>query len=201
MTLVILEAGRLEAGNWKLETGSWKLETGSWKLESRLQPVARGTEGHRPKHLPQKTVGTTIVSSFQLLASSNQQPASDLESPPISSIIWPQTRRGRIVRSSAHDWKSCILQGIEGSNPSLSAMSIKQAALCLGWPAAFSGDRRRRSAGQAVVSLTKDLLSVTILLGRARRGTSGALYPQSATAGLNSRLRVCGQRDCWASER
>jgi hypothetical protein len=33
-----------------------------------------------------------------------------------------RVRRGRIVRSSAHDWKSCIPQGIEGSNPSLSAI-------------------------------------------------------------------------------
>ncbi len=28
-----------------------------------------------------------------------------------------------------------------------------------------------------------------MLLGRARRGASGALYPQSATAGLNAHLR------------
>ena len=128
---------KLVAGYSKLEAGNWKREAGSGKLESRLQPVARGTEGRRPKPPPQKTVGTTIVSSFQLLASSNQHPASDLESPPISSIIWPETRRGRIVRSSAHDWKSCILQGIEGSNPSLSAMSTTQAAPCLGAACCF----------------------------------------------------------------
>ena len=33
-------------------------------------------------------------------------------------------RRGRVVRPSAHDWKSCIPKGIEGSNPSLSAISL-----------------------------------------------------------------------------
>ena len=33
-----------------------------------------------------------------------------------------QTWRSRVVRPSAHDWKSCIPQkGIEGSNPSFSA--------------------------------------------------------------------------------
>ena len=195
MTLVILEAG-----GWKLEAGSWKLEAGNWKLEAGgLNAVAVQLAGDR-QSLHSRGLSEQPV-SFQLLASSNQQPASDLESPPISSIILPQTRRGRIVRSSAHDWKSCILQGIEGSNPSLSAMSNTQAALHHGAACCFLRGCRRRSASQAGVSLTKGLLSVTIPLGRARRGTSGALYPQSATAGLNSRLRVCGQRDCWASER
>ena len=36
--------------------------------------------------------------------------------------------------------------------------------------------------------------SATIAAGRARRGTSGALYPQSATAGLNSRSRPTSLR-------
>ena len=44
-------------------------------------------------------------------------------------------RRGRIVWPSAHDWKSCIPQGIEGSNPSLSAIAVDRppcgAACCL----------------------------------------------------------------------
>ena len=33
-------------------------------------------------------------------------------------------------------------------------------------------------------------------LGRARWGDSGALYPQSATAGLNSHPRLFALRDC-----
>jgi len=34
-----------------------------------------------------------------------------------------------------------------------------------------------------------------------QRGASGALYPQSATAGSNSPSRVCGQQDCRSSGR
>jgi len=37
--------------------------------------------------------------------------------------------------------------------------------------------------------LTDAQRPTTIRRGRARRGTSGALHPQSATAGLNSRPR------------
>src|SRR5918996_1766365 len=37
--------------------------------------------------------------------------------------------------------------------------------------------------------LTDAAVAHTIAAGRARRGTSGALHPQSATAGLNSRSR------------
>jgi hypothetical protein len=40
--------------------------------------------------------------------------------------------RGRIVRSSAHDWKSCIPKGIEGSNPSLSAIAFCKPLQCGG---------------------------------------------------------------------
>ena len=36
-------------------------------------------------------------------------------------IIRSAVRRGRIVWPSAHDWKSCIPQGVAGSNPALSA--------------------------------------------------------------------------------
>ena len=45
----------------------------------------------------------------------------DLVNPGAPAYNETPVRRGRIVRSSAHDWKSCIPQGIEGSNPSLSA--------------------------------------------------------------------------------
>ena len=47
----------------------------------------------------------------------------------VTAIMGGSIRRGRIVRSSAHDWKSCIPQGIEGSNPSLSATTISRDPL------------------------------------------------------------------------
>ncbi len=50
--------------------------------------------------------------------------------------------------------------------------------------------------GRLRLSLTPPCFWAIIVHGRARRGASGALYPQSATAGLNSLSRVCGQRDC-----
>jgi hypothetical protein len=59
----------------------------------------------------------------------------DLVNPRAPAYNEMLVRRGRIVRSSAHDWKSCIPQGIEGSNPSLSATSptgrlAPEAACC-----------------------------------------------------------------------
>ena len=42
-----------------------------------------------------------------------------------------RTWRSRVVRPSAHDWKSCIPhKGIEGSNPSFSAMSSQARIAC-----------------------------------------------------------------------
>ena len=45
--------------------------------------------------------------------------------------------------------------------------------------------------------LTIHSSSYNIATGRARRGASGALYPQSATAGLNSLLRPAPFWDCF----
>ena len=45
-------------------------------------------------------------------------------------------------------------------------------------------------------SLTRVGCESNIALGRARRGTSGALYPKSAIAGLNSRPRPDVLWDC-----
>jgi hypothetical protein len=64
-------------------------------------------------------------------------------------------------RPNRHDWKSCVQQCTVGSNPTLSAVHL---TIC----------RSRRM----------------IMCGCARRGASGALYPQSAIAGSNSPLRL-----------
>jgi membrane-bound ClpP family serine protease len=61
------------------------------------------------------------------------------------------TGRGRIVRSSAHDWKSCIPQGIEGSNPSLSATAgaARHGRLLRfrrPWPGRLAGQRHFRDS-------------------------------------------------------
>ena len=53
----------------------------------------------------------------------------------------------------------------------------------------FTGERPR-GRGRGARALTPLRGAPTIVAGRARRGASGALYPQSAQAGLNARLRV-----------
>jgi len=45
--------------------------------------------------------------------------------------------------------------------------------------------------------LTFPTPSGNMSLGRAKRGASGALYPQSATAGLNALLRPVISWDCF----
>src|SRR5512146_3413156 len=68
----------------------------------------------------------------------------------------------------APHWKCGMGQPIEGSNPSLSATTLADAAV--------RGVATRPAGDRVGVSLA----------GRARWGTSGALYLQSAPAGLNS---------------
>ncbi len=55
---------------------------------------------------------------------------------------------------------------------------------------------RRCYGGCSPCSLTPATAGQYDHHGRARRGASGALYPQSARAGSNSRPRSCACRDC-----
>ena len=52
--------------------------------------------------------------------------------------MFERTWRSRVVRPSAHDWKSCIPQkGIEGSNPSFSAIESLETSGFQGFLFAF----------------------------------------------------------------
>jgi hypothetical protein len=83
----------------------------------------------------------------------------------------------------------------EGSNPSLSATPIRFASISCrvarrGRLVAYGAALEMRFGATRRGFESPPLRhSATIRRGRARRGTSGALYPQSATAGLNSRSR------------
>ena len=93
--------------------------------------------------------------------------------------------------SKVHDWKSCVGQPpTVGSNPTLSAIIDPDGAV------AQLGERQVRNlevVGSIPICSTifsgYPLVKCKIL-GRARWGDSGALYPQSAIAGLNSHPEV-----------
>ena len=83
-----------------------------------------------------------------------------------------------------------------GSNPSLSAIVFAVRLLSLGAVAQL-GERQVRNlevVGSIPICSTKFTGVIdknkNRVLGRARWGGSGALYPQSAIAGLNSRPEV-----------
>jgi hypothetical protein len=92
--------------------------------------------------------------------------------------------------SKAHDWKSCIgSPPIEGSNPSLSAIKLRGAVAQL-------GERQVRNL-EVVGSIPICSTIFCLNIGRARWGDSGALYPQSAIAGLNSHPEASSLQLDW----
>ena len=109
----------------------------------------------------------------------------------------PPRRGVRVVEGAALE-KRCAGNRTVGSNPTLSATSPHRSVRPERSPRGLG-----RGTGNAVRGnpswvrippsppprLTDATHAPTIAAGRARRGTSGALYPQSATAELNSRSR------------
>jgi hypothetical protein len=64
-----------------------------------------------------------------------------------------------------------------------------------------SGNENEVALVRSRASLTKAALYDTILLVVLDGELAVPCNPQSATAGLNSLSRICGQQDCWVSER
>ena len=96
---------------------------------------------------------------------------------PTNQLAW----RGSIVRPNAHAWRACEQKCSVGSNPTLSAIRDPNRGIPLRLPL-----------------FRFDFLPFMgyHINGRARRGASGALYPQSAIAGSNSPSRVSVFQDC-----
>ena len=91
-----------------------------------------------------------------------------------------------------HDWKSCVARtATEGSNPSLSAIAF--AVHCFEpWGSSSVGRAPGSQSGGRGFDphLLHHIFRMLYILGRARWGDSGALYPQSAIAGSNSHQEV-----------